>query len=428
MPTVSGAQLRGESSNPRIDVRVAGAGADLARSEQSWRELLAESGNRSAMQHPDWMLTWWKFYSANREPAIVEFYDNGKLVGLAPLCRRLNRYGLGLSFRRLELMSAGVPDEDSVCGEYVGLLARPGAENLIASRFVSGLYDDEFGPWHECVLSMMDGTSAMTAALQEAFRRGGLDSRGISSSDALYVPLPSTWDAYLASMSKKRRGWIRSTMKDFTAWCGETGFRLEQATDLPSLHKGLTILTDLHSRRWGSIGMPGAFDRPRFRKFHEAFAERLLAAGNLDLTWLTIDGTPWAAQYNFVTGGRVHFYQGGRRMEAPSRIGLGNVMIILAMQRAIARGDSEFDFLGGESPYKTRFASHRRPLTELRVARPGLREGALQTARMAVRSLRMLGDVVRPSRGVRGQKIQEASPTPAMRSDLRQARNASDLS
>jgi CelD/BcsL family acetyltransferase involved in cellulose biosynthesis len=403
-----------------IGVRIVGATSGLPAVEHAWRELFSASGNRSAMQLPEWMLTWWQIYSANREAVLIEFHDEGRLIGLAPLCRRLKRYGPGLSFQRLELMGAGVSEVDSVCGEYVGLLARPGYERRVSERFVAGLYNDEFGPWHECVLSMMDGSCPMTLALNDAFASTGHEVTSTIDCEALYVPLPATWDEYVARLGKKRRGWIKSTMTDFTNWCGESGYRLERATCEASLRTGLSILTDLHSRRWGSLGLPGAFDRPRFRRFHEVFAARLLAMGQLDLTWLTIDGVPWAVQYNFVTGGRVHFYQGGRRMDAPRRIGLGNVMIILAMQRAIERGDTEFDFLGGASEYKTRFATLRRPLTELRAARPGIREGALQTAKAAARSLRMLGHVVRP--------VQELRPSPVKRNDFRQARNVRDLS
>ncbi len=411
---------RGSAVHPRIDARIVGASSSLSEIEHAWRELLAASGDRSAMQLPDWMLTWWQVYSANREPAVILFHDQQRLVGIAPLCRRLNRYGPGLSFQRLELMGAGVAEEDSVCGEYVGLLAQPGYENRIADRFVSGLYNDDFGPWHECVLSMMDASSPMTRALGDALARASIDVAGTVDYEAFYVPLPASWEAYLAGLAKKRRQWIRSTMTNFHAWCDGRPVILRHATDAHSLRAGLDILADLHSRRWGSVGVAGAFDRPRFRRFHNVFAERLLARDHLDLTWLEIGGEAWAAQYNFVTGGRVHFYQGGRRMDVPSRVGLGNVMIILALQRAIARGDTEFDFLGGESEYKTRFATHRRTLTELRVARAGLREGALQTAKAAARSFRLLSEAIRPS--------QEARPSPVMHSDFRQARNVTDLS
>jgi CelD/BcsL family acetyltransferase involved in cellulose biosynthesis len=80
--------------------------------------------------------------------------------------------------------------------------------------------------------------------------------------------------------------------------------------------------------------------------------------------------------YNIVWNNKIYFYQSGRDTSIPSRQRPGVVLIAKVLQRAIEAGRREFDFLGGDSPYKMQLALAARPLLELRIARTGVRESA----------------------------------------------------
>jgi CelD/BcsL family acetyltransferase involved in cellulose biosynthesis len=77
------------------------------------------------------------------------------------------------------------------------------------------------------------------------------------------------------------------------------------------VNKGLRILVDLHQRRWESKGDDGCFATSEFRGFISDAAHELFAAGQLQLIWIELEGTPIAVDFNLVTDDGVYGYQGG---------------------------------------------------------------------------------------------------------------------
>jgi CelD/BcsL family acetyltransferase involved in cellulose biosynthesis len=365
--------------------------AALRRLEPEWARLLAATAKPEPMLSPAWVLTWWKHYQAGRSLAVGVFRDRDALVGVAPLCRRKFKYRAGIPFRRLELMGAGGEEVDGVCGEYLGPIDAKGRETDVARAFAAALQRDALGPWDELVLEHMDGHGAMTAALIEALPaiRGDLTCH--TEVQAYYLPLPADWEAFLATLHGKRRQKFRRTWKDFVAWVGDKGYVLERARSAEDVPRGMTILAALHAQRWQEEGQQGVFASPRFSRFHQQFATRLLEDNQLDLLWLTVGNEPVAAHYSFAVGGKVYFYQSGRRMDVPSNVRIGIVMFMLAIQDAMARGLAEYDFLGGESAYKLSFTTLTRPLLSARVARRTLREITRRGLSSAAHAARRLG-------------------------------------
>jgi CelD/BcsL family acetyltransferase involved in cellulose biosynthesis len=133
------------------------------------------------------------------------------------------------------------------------------------------------------------------------------------------------------------------------------------------------------------------FRSPYFRAFHAAILPLLLARGSLELCWLEVRGVPAAALYNIHWNNKVYFYQCGRNPALPPRVRPGIVLLAHSIRAAIAAGRREFDFLGGGSQYKGQFAPATRPLVQVRVVRPGLREAGrrlLETAAACGRAIK----------------------------------------
>jgi CelD/BcsL family acetyltransferase involved in cellulose biosynthesis len=98
---------------------------------------------------------------------------------------------------------------------------------------------------------------------------------------------------------------------------------------------------------------------------------------------------PIAASYNLVVGNKTYFYQSGRRTDLPAKVRPGIVIHALAIQRAIAEGQREYDFMKGDSQYKQKLSTGAHPLVKLRAIAPsavarakdGLLRGATELAR-----------------------------------------------
>ena len=339
-----------------------------------WRDLLARSSasaNGLALT-PEWLLTWWREFGGmgGRQLRLALVRRGPRLVGLAPLLLRSAWYPPGIPFRRLEFLGTGEPEGDSICSDYLNVLAERGAEAEVAAALAQAIVHRRLGAWDELYLTMMDGDDPMTAALAEALAAAGLATERRPIDEAPYIPLPPTWDDYLQRLDRKKRYLVRHSQSDFDQWAGHD-WDLEWATTAEALARGKQSLMALHQDRWEG---KGTFRSERFLRFHDTVMDWRLREGGLELLTLYARGEPVAALYSLVWDGKVYFYQCGRKRDVPKHIRPGGVLLGLAIRRAIEAGRREFDFLGGVATYKKQLALATRPLILLRTARPSLRE------------------------------------------------------
>jgi len=334
-----------------------------------WSELLADSDQSSPTMSPLWIGAWWKVFGDKdgRELRVAVLRDGGRLVGLAPLSARRVWCRPGLRTWRLELLPSGEREEDEVLSDYLAVVARRGFEQRVADGLAALLRSGGLGRWDELLMPRMSTDTAMVSLLVAALERAGALYFELTGGSP-YIPLPRTWDEYLARLSGSRRRLVRTSLRGLEAWCGGRS-ELRVAESAADLEEGLRVLRELHEQRWTEAGKPGAFASPLFSAFHEAVMPALLERGELELMWLVAADQPIAAVYNIVWSGAVQFYQAGRRMELPRELRPGVVLHALAIQRSIELGRREYDFLAGGARYKQDLALAVRPLCSLRLVR-----------------------------------------------------------
>jgi len=363
--------------------------ADLETLIPLWRGLLRRSSSDEPMLSPDWLLTWWDLYGQDREMRVGCWERDGELVGLALLNQRNHRYLPGLAFRRLEPLGSDVHELDGVCSDYLNVIAESGEEGRVAHSFVRALQAGEFGRWDEWVCSGMDAEHPMTLALQSAFAEAGYAVRRDELEEAPFVTLPPTWDAYLATLNKKRRQSLTHALRDFKNWAGDDS-RVCSVRGFEDLDRASTVLADLHRQRWLTEGSEGVFAASRFAEFHKRYQRLALDRGELELTWIEVRGEPVAVHYSIVANGKLYFYQTGRKVDVPPSVRLGIVQVIFGLQKAIEQGLREFDFLPGLAQYKSLFKSGAHPIVQLRVGRPSVKESVLRGLRWTAAHLRRI--------------------------------------
>ncbi len=366
--------------------------AGLADLREPWLELLARSDTNEPMLSPLWIEPWWNvFGGALRQLTVVTFHEGSELVGLAPMCRRTVSVAPFLSLRRLEALGTGEHEHDEVCSEYLGLIAATGQMPAVADAFVSALAGGRLGGvCDEIYLPALAGDGVCLPELTRALRRHRWKTDLKATPAAPYIPLPDSFDAYLAALPQKNRYGIRRAVRDFDEWADGRA-SLHEANDEASLVEGMRILGALHGERWQAAGRSGAFASDNFARFLGDAARRLLERGALELIWLSVDGEPIAVAFNMVWNRKIYFYQTGRKMDLPAKIRPGVVLHARTIERAIAAGLREYDFLAGTTRYKLDLALATRPLYTLRGTRPGwpvAARHAVERARRAVRSLR----------------------------------------
>lgn len=356
---------------------------ELAAARGPWSALLARSGSDHPFLSPEWLLAWWRVWGSRdgRRLRAVLVRDGERLVGLAPLLARDHRYRRLVPFRRLEMLGSGEDEADEVCSDYLGVIAERGREDEVAAAVVAAVTGGEVGAWDELVVTAADGDSATCEALRGALVAAGLrvDVQHDPDRDAPYIELPDSWDAYLAGLSSSRRSFVRRSLRALEKAGGD---RLAvHFTEGDDFRRARDILVDLHRRRWAQRDHPGVFDSELFATFHERVMPALAARGALQLAWIEIAGEPLAAAYNIIWNNKVYFYQSGRETDVPKKVRPGIALHALAIQRAIADGRDEYDFLAGMGDYSVRLSNARRPIVNLRATRRG---SPLELARLGM--------------------------------------------
>jgi CelD/BcsL family acetyltransferase involved in cellulose biosynthesis len=318
----------------------------------------------------EWAESWWSAYGneattlgQRRELFALIIVDGGQVIGIAPwhVERSATRGSV------IRPLGAG-----EVCSEYPGLLAQPGREDRVAIA-LAGMFlerrlaDRSTGApsvnWDllELQNTRLDDLATNCFARQLADRGGGVHCR--EGATCWRIDLPADWNTYLARLSRShRKQALRIERRYF-----DTGrARLRTAVDDASLDRGLTILMQLHQRRWASRGAAGCFASRPFAQFITAMARREAASGVLDLNWLELDGRPIAAEIHLRTENTVYAYQSG--IEPSALIHEPGRLITLALlKRAIVEGRRRFDFLRGDEPYKAHFRAEPIATCDLRV-------------------------------------------------------------
>jgi CelD/BcsL family acetyltransferase involved in cellulose biosynthesis len=374
-----------------IDVTVIARIAEADALAVEWRALLARAEDATPTKTPLWCLTWWRVFGSTggRRMRLVAMRakEDGRLIGVAPLLRRVAMRRRALPIRRLELIATGEAEADEICSDYVGIIAERGSEERVAEALASAIARGELGTWDELLMPAMRAEDAVATALAGALERCGARASVEHFGACPLVPLPASWDAYLKALSRENRYLVTRSLRELESFSAPDGYVLTRARDPHDLAEGRRVLHALHGERWsrGSEGGGGVFASPRFARFHDLVMPKLMADprdGGLELTWLSVRGRPIAIAYNITYGDRVFFYQSGRALELPKGVRPGIALHALAIQRAIAEKRREYDFLNGEAQYKTQLALASRELVTLRAVAPSPRARVLEALRV----------------------------------------------
>jgi CelD/BcsL family acetyltransferase involved in cellulose biosynthesis len=200
--------------------------------------------------------------------------------------------------------------------------------------------------------------------LTEAAEAQGLSTELAEDHDGVapFLPLPATWDAYLAGLPAKLRHEIRRKAKKLEAEAGP--FTIETATR-ETLLPFLDRFVELHRT---SEGPKGVFLVPGMEIFFRRLGERFCAEGAFRLTFLDVAGERPAGTIGFVWDGTFSLYNSAfdRAWQA---LAPGMVLVGEDVRLAIEDGCDAFDLLKGDYAYKYRFGASPRSVKRLIVRR-----------------------------------------------------------
>lgn len=308
-----------------------------------WEDLLERSRNATIFQTPEWLFNYIRFYKHGR-PFILTVRDHGKLVALA-LLEIVSMYGV--PFKRLQFMGTGATD-------YLDFILDQASEESALEALFNHLAQIS-SRWEIIDLQQIPQNSPSLPAWQRFQAPAGIEQNQLEQEDCPILPLPSSWDGFLAGLGKKTRWNIgyyeRIARRDFEYQIGPLSAE--------EIQEGMTALFTLHAARWRRRRLPGVLTGVKRQKFHRAVAAAFMKKGWLRLYALRLNGEIQAILYCFSYRGKGYYYLGGFE-PALSKYSLGTVLTAYAIRDSIESGLTEFDFLRGKEPYKARWTRESR--------------------------------------------------------------------
>lgn len=338
----------------------------------------------SPFQSWEWLSSWWETYGSDVEIMVPLVHSNaGELVGIAPWYIDISRT------RGRVIKTFG---DGKACSDYTGILVDPAHETEVAmtiSEWLKASGSGGFGQTYNWDALEFDGVSESETSTVIMLDHLYPQSRFKKSScmHTWTVALPATWDGYLAARSKRRRNVLRRMERQFITSGRAT---VQYASSVREVDEFFQSLVQLHTQRRRDLGCAGCFAYNRFDDFLHLAANRLLHAGKLWLSQMSIDGEVAASSFGIQESDAVYLYQCGFDSKF-SEIKPGWMQNVFNLQRAIEQGIDRFDFLRGDESYKSQLGGVPTELFRYRAAAPTLvsrvRHDISSLAKSAIRSL-----------------------------------------
>lgn len=344
-------------SPPRLAFTWIESPAAFFRLRREWDAWHASLGVDNVFQSYDWIRLWLRFYEPGARLQIGIARAADAVVGIAPLFiadERITK--VGPRMRSVRIMGDG-----TLCPDHIVLPVRAGFEEPFAAGIVERLHSIA-QDWDRVELRDLLGGQPVLDALRVS---AAVHSDSVAIRERThcpYIPLPATWDEYLATLGAKTRKTIRQRLQKIQ---NELAAEPTYPRDRADVDRMMLRLEDLHTRSWEERGRPGVFASRRFRTFHRLHARRSFRSGRLWMFALRARGKDHEADQDIaVTLGfrdarAAHGYQLGHDPEHRT-YGIGSMMVALAIRSAIEAGLQEMDFLRGAGMYKYHLTAHER--------------------------------------------------------------------
>jgi CelD/BcsL family acetyltransferase involved in cellulose biosynthesis len=361
MPSVSQVSIDGA-----VTVEVIQSWSGVVAIGAQWNALDQQSERQFPFSNHEFALIWWQhFGTALCKPFVILVYQDDILIGIAPLYVRRRWPVVGVP--TLYFIGQGEAEEDEVCAEYLDVITSMNYEEVVSRAVTKALIDAKV--WARLLVKDMLSDSLFSRQVVPALASHCTSIHMDETGFRYRVSLPTSWDLYLAGLKQNHRRKITLARRRLAE---QENVRFTEITAASDLEEGMKVLADLHGKRWSQMGLRGSFSSQRFLSFHLDWARALLEEGRLRLLTLYIDDAPVASIYLIENSSSAFYYQSGADTFKWSRLSPGRLLLSWAIEEAIGKQLSWFDFMrGGDSSYKNSYGCEEDRMYKAAIFRSG---------------------------------------------------------
>ncbi|MBC7227542.1 MAG: GNAT family N-acetyltransferase [Thermoflexales bacterium] len=316
-----------------------------------WTALLRRSSTDVPFLTPAYARAWWRHLGGG-DLCLVMVRDDGALIGIAPLF--LTRPPDGPTLQWVGCVEVS---------DYLDAVIAAGRETEVWEAVLEALTGPSAPRWERMDLCTIPAASPTLELLPARARARGWSVETEVQEVCPVIPLPSTWEEYLASLDRKDRHELRRKLRRAEALEGLRWYIVGPEHDLEA------EIEDFLALMVSSTRAKAEFLTPPMRAFFRDLMRAAFAEGWLQLAFLEWDGRKLAAYLNFVYNNRVLVYNSGLDWRADPGLGAGIVLSAFLIRHAIAEGREAYDFLRGSEDYKYRLGGKDVPVYRVVVQR-----------------------------------------------------------
>lgn len=220
-------------------------------------------------------------------------------------------------------------------------------------------------------------TNPLLGALDEAFRAAGAAVVRRAEPPSFFLPLPRTFDEYLAARSSKFRNHLRRVEKKLAA-TGELAV-VTAGVEI-GFDEAFEALLAIEAASWKHEHGTAISAIPHQAVFYREMSRRMQGAGRLHLTLLTRSAEPIAYNLGVVWRGQ-YAYLKTSYVESLKALGPSTVLRARLIARLIDEGLEALDFPAEPYEWEAQWAGDRRPHQSLVVYNRTLRAQAYAWAK-----------------------------------------------
>lgn len=310
--------------------------------EKEWDELSIKTRGSIYLTYA-WSRIWWEFYGKEKTLRIYLYRSEGKLVGVMPIYIDKIRIGL-VQARIARLVGANNPPrvfDLPIIKEYAVAVGESLVKRLVVAEHCDFI---SIGP----VSGECETKKVLFAAVEKMVDQLGIVSY-VPFGIYTYFNLPSTYDAYLQTLSynerKIRRRFQKLLYKEYDV-------HLEVLHEPDEIESEIEQFIDLHAEQWRHQGRFGYFNAwPQSAAFNRRLAVELARVGRTRLIKITAGGKPILYEYSYVFGDCCYWQISARAAGKDwDRFRIGATGAIAFMRSTIEEGIKKVE--GGLSHYE----------------------------------------------------------------------------
>ena len=312
--------------------------------KQQWQALQARS-NCSFFQTWHWVGPWLEHICTIEDTVLISFIDDEQLVGLA-FVEKYTLLRRAIFKFTVTTLNESIRPQRYMCSEYNFPVCVSGYEfkicNALKNIDLSELDCDEFHIGKACIASDLHKNDLLADkdCLLEPEKSWGIDLTKIGEGI----------DGFISQMKKKRRWQIRKSISQYDEG---GGFKMHRANSKEQAVEFFHGLDELHTQRWEHVGKTGTFANKLRKVFILDVIKQGFDKGVIQLIKFTVGDRSVGFLLNFVWQKTVYVLQSGfdltsNRAEMP-----GYLSHIYAADYNRSIGNTYYDFMTGESLYKT---------------------------------------------------------------------------